>query len=85
MMTRIAVSCQMGGSGKTTTTINLGGALATRGEDVLLVDADPQGTLTEGTGFTDRRPTTSGGGFPFPHAKGGSLLDTIHLEFAARL
>lgn len=54
MTTRIAVSCQMGGSGKTTTTINLGGALAARGHDVLLVDADPQGTLTEGTGFADR-------------------------------
>ncbi|ODR80191.1 hypothetical protein BG842_02860 [Haladaptatus sp. W1] len=49
----IAVSNQAGGVGKTTTTINVGGALADRGFDVLLVDADPQGTLTEGTGFRD--------------------------------
>lgn len=49
----IAISNQAGGVGKTTTTINLGGALANRGHDVLLIDADPQGTLTEGTGFRD--------------------------------
>lgn len=49
----IAVSNQAGGVGKTTTTINVGGALSKRGHDVLLIDADPQGTLTEGTGFRD--------------------------------
>jgi chromosome partitioning protein len=49
----IAIGNQAGGVGKTTTTIQLGGALAERGHDVLLIDADPQGTLTEGTGFDD--------------------------------
>lgn len=53
MTQTIAISNQAGGVGKTTTTINLGGALAKHGHDVLLVDADPQGTLTEGTGFRE--------------------------------
>lgn len=51
--TIIACSNQMGGAGKTTTSINVSGALANRGHDVLLVDLDPQGTATEGTGFSE--------------------------------
>lgn len=43
----------MGGAGKTTTSINVSGALADRGHEVLLVDLDPQGTATEGTGFSE--------------------------------
>jgi len=53
MTVTVAISNQAGGVGKTTTTINVGGALSDRGHDVLLIDADPQGTLTEGTGFRD--------------------------------
>lgn len=49
----IALGNQAGGVGKTTSTQNIGGALAAKGHDVLLVDGDPQGTLTEGTGFRD--------------------------------
>ena len=49
---------QKGGTGKTTTCMNVGACLASRGYKVLLIDTDPQGSLTTSAGIsTDDRPT----------------------------
>ena len=75
----IAIAYYVGGVGKTTTTLNLGHALAQTGRRVLLCDLDPQGDLSDRLGLDPDPPTlrdalTGGGAVTIQAAHGMHVI-----------
>lgn len=81
---RLGITNQKGGVSKTTNTINLAGALADQGLNVLAVDMDPQGYLTHRLGFEDEyaaEPPSLYDGLNEPADHAVSDLVVTHDEF----
>ncbi len=84
-MTVWAVCCQKGGVGKTTTAITLAGLLADCGQSVLLVDMDPQGSLTAYFGLDPQAVTPSLYELLIAPAGGSVPQGAIHTTAVERL
>ncbi len=74
----LALANQKGGVGKTTTAINLGTALAAIGEEVLILDLDPQGNASTGLGIARRERKRS----TYDVLVGDCGLDDVLIETA---
>ena len=73
-MLTTAIASQKGGTGKTSTTVNLGAALSRAGHSVLLVDMDPQASLTEYFVSTDELKATI-----YDALKNGITVSPLHI------
>src|SRR3982750_2877390 len=69
----IAIANQKGGVGKTTTAVNLGCALAERGQRILIIDLDPQANATSALGLQG----VEGASVYDPLLGSGSVIDKI--------